>query len=125
MIAINVFVLFFIFKNFAGFNKLSLELAKYSRKIDKELDDVDGNGVDGWDNHNTAIDAKQLYNSIQQMFSSLADPNGDEIGLSMKEYIEYKKRYVKHFQFNPDIQNLSKFFKSLNTAVKVIHVQLL
>ena len=103
-------------KNVVGFNKLSLELAKYSRKIDEELD--------GW-SHDTAIDAKQLYNSIQQMFSSLADPNGDEIGLSMKEYIEYKKRYVKHFQFNPDIQNLSKFFKSLNTSVKVIHTQLL
>ena len=86
---------------------------------------IDDNVVDGWNNHNTAIDAKQLYNSIQQMFSSLADPNEDEIGLSMKEYIEYKKRYVKHFQFNPDIQNLSKFFKSLNTAVKVIHTQLL
>ena len=86
---------------------------------------IDDNVVDGWNNHNTAIDAKQLYNSIQQMFSSLADPNGDEIRRSMKEYIEYKKRYVKHFQFNPDIQNLSKFFKSLNTAVKVIHTQLL
>ena len=109
---------FFIFKNFAGFNKLSLELAKYSRKIDEEFGD-------GWTMNDTVIDAEQLYNSIQQMFSSLADPNGDEIGLSMKEYIEYKKRYVKHFQFNPDIQNLSKFFKSLNTAVKVIHTQLL
>ena len=99
------------FKNFAGFNKLSLELAKYSRKIDEELDMMNSNVEYGWSMHDTAIDAKQLYNSIQQMFSSLADPNRDEIRLSMKEYIEYKERYVKNFQFNPDIQNLSKFFR--------------
>ena len=63
----------------------------------------------GWGTHDTAIDAKQLYNAIQQMFSPSADPSGDELRLSMEEYIKYKKRYVKHLQFDPDLQNLSKF----------------
>ena len=63
----------------------------------------------GWATHNTAIDAKQLYSAIQQMFSPSADPNGDELSLLMEEYIKYKKIYVKHLQFDPDLQNLSKF----------------
>ena len=28
---------------------------------------------------------------------------------SEEEYVKYKKRYVKHLQFDPALQNLSKF----------------
>ena len=37
------------------------------------------------------------------------DPRENMPRLLMEGYIEYKKRYVKHLQFNPAIQNLSKF----------------
>ena len=47
---------FVIFKNFAGFNKLSLELAKYSKKVDDVLDNLDG--VPGWRIYDTAVDGK-------------------------------------------------------------------
>ena len=81
-------------------------------------------GAGGWATHETAIDAKQLYNAIQQMFSPSADPSGDELRLSMEEYIKYKKRYVKHLQFDPDLQNLSKFSFYRHLCKTVFYFQL-
>ena len=81
---------------------MSLELAKYGEKVDYEFYTMDHRT-------NNAIDEERLQKAIQQMFSAPADPKDDGRRLSIEEYIKYKKRYVKHLQFDPDIQNLSKF----------------
>ena len=78
---------------------ISLGLAMYSKKVDDEL---------AHGRHKTAVDEEQLQKVLQQMISSQADPEDGGFRLSMGEYIKYKERYVKHLQFNPNIQNLSK-----------------
>ena len=80
---------------------MSSELAKYGQKVDSEF----------YSNElfaNTAIDGERLQKALQQMFLSPADPKNEGLRLTMEKYIKYKKRYVKHLQFDPDIQNLSK-----------------
>ena len=83
---------------------MSLELAKYGRKVDYEFYNMDYGHTT-----NTAMDEEHLQKAIQQAFSAPADPKDNGLRLSIEEYIKYKKRYVKLLQFDPDIQNLSKF----------------
>ena len=90
---------------------MSLELAKYSDKVDYEFYTIDHRT-------NNAIDEERLQKAIQQMFSAPADPKDDGMKLSIEEYIKYKKRYVKNLQFDPDIQNLSKLFFSQHLCSK-------
>ena len=85
-----------------GFYTLSLELAKYSKKVDWEFYSNDIRA-------HTAIDGDRLQKTLQQMFASQADHKDDGLRLSKEEYMKYKKSYAKHLQFNPNIQNLSKF----------------
>ena len=66
------------------------ELAKYSKNIDGEALEI----------------------TLQQMISPAANPKEDVLKLVTSEYIKYKQSYVKHLQFDPDLQNLSKFFIS-------------
>ena len=87
----------------SGFHQLNIELAKYSERVNYEFFTMD------FAVHRTAIDEEALQKSFRQIFSSSANPNDDGLRLSTEEYIKYKKRYVKHLQFDPDIQNLSKF----------------
>ena len=81
---------------------MSSELAKYGKKVDYELYSHDLIA-------HTAIDEEPLKKALQQMFASTADPKDEGLRLSMEEYIKYKKRYVKHLLFDPNLQNLSKF----------------
>ena len=85
---------------------MSLELAKYSWKVDEELEAID---MAGLKTQNTKIDGRHLNDALQQIFPSLADPEEDELRMLMEEYIKYKKSYVTHLQFQADLQNLSKF----------------
>ena len=85
---------------------MSSELAKYGQEVDSEFYQNDLYA-------NTAIDEERLQKALQQMFSEPADPKDEGLRLSMEEYIKYKKRYVKHLQFDPDLQNLSNFSISL------------
>ena len=85
---------------------MSSELAKYGQKVDRELYYYELHA-------NTAIDEEPLQEALQQMFSEPVDPKDEGLRLSMEEYIKYKKRYVKHLQFDPDLQNLSNFSISL------------
>ena len=87
----------------SGFYALSLELANYGGKVDYEFYNMEHTT-------NTAIDEERLQKAIQQIFFAPADPKDDALRLSIEEYIKYKKRYVKHLQFDPDLQNLSKLF---------------
>ena len=107
-----------LFLNSSGLFKLSSELAKYGQKVDYKFY---SNGLSGY----TAIDEEPLQKALQQMFSEPADPKSEGLKLTMEEYIKYKKRYVKHLQFNPNLTNLSECFISSNSVVKVIHFQLL
>ena len=97
---------------------MTVELEKYGKKIDKELDDIDS----PW-KHKNAIDGERLYNALQQLLLS-RNPEEDMMTLAMEEYIKYKKSYVKHLQFNQDIKNMSKFYLNI-IYFKVIHCQLL
>ena len=91
---------------------MSLELAKYGKKVDQELQLMMNYHLVqymSYREYNSAIDAEQLQKALQQMVSPNAE---DSLRLLMDEYIKYKKGFVKHLQFNPDNQNLSKFFIS-------------
>ena len=100
---------------------MSLELANYGKKVDEEL-----NMKNFRYTYNTAIDAEQLQKSLQQMLSPKADQKEDDLRLLMDEYIKYKKRYVKHLQFNPDNHNLSKFsppqYQKSTDYLSLIHI---
>ena len=96
---------------------MSLELAKYSKKVDGELEEID---IRYRKTQNTAIDGEHLFNAFQQMFSTLADPKQDGLyKLSMEKYTKYKKSYIKHLQFNPEVKNLSKFSISSASLYKL------
>ena len=51
-----------------------------------------------------------LENAITQLFPTLTDENEDDVSvLMMEKYMMYKKNYMKHLRFDPDLENLSKF----------------
>ena len=57
------------------------------------------------------IDSKERLNdALQQMFPASADKKVDEIQSLTESYHKYKREYVKHISFNPEDENLSKFF---------------
>ena len=55
-------------------------------------------------------DEASLENALTQLFPNSTDENeGDVILLMMEKYMLYKKNYMKHLQFDPGLENLSKF----------------
>ena len=95
----------FLVGNFSGFNALSDELAKYSQQVDKNIRIVDDRDRAL---PSTVINGERLRKALQQMLFSSMGSNNAEQRVLLEEYIKYKKAYVKHLQFNPDSQNLSK-----------------
>ena len=85
---------------------MSLELANYGKRVDEELERIDAYSR-GF-HIATAIERDRLQNAIRQFFPSLAGTKEAELRTYMEEYIKYKKSYVKHLQFDPDLKNLSK-----------------
>ena len=59
------------------------------------------------------IESQERLNvALQQMFPTSTDGKADKVGLVSDSYHKYKRKYVKHLFFNPDNENLSKFFLS-------------
>ena len=46
--------------------------------------------------------------ALQQMFPTSADEKVDEVQSLTEKYQKYKKKYVKHLNFNPYEKNLSR-----------------
>ena len=84
---------------------MSYELAKYSQQVDKNIRIVDDRDRAL---PSTVINGGRLQKVLQQMLFSSTGSNNAEQRIMLEEYIKYKKAYVKHLQFNPDSQNLSK-----------------
>ena len=84
---------------------MSYELAKYSQQVDKNIRIVDDRDRAL---PSTVINGDRLQKVLQQMLFSSMGSNNAEQRILLEEYIKYKKAYVKHLQFNPDSQNLSK-----------------
>ena len=84
---------------------MSYELAKYSQQVDKNMRIVDDRDRAL---PSTVINGDRLQKALQQMLFSSMGSNNAEQRIMLEEYIKYKKAYVKHLQFNPDSQNLSK-----------------
>ena len=84
---------------------MSLELANYGKKVDEELQKMI---YSSHTIHKTAIDGERLQNALRQFFPSSAGTKEVELRTHMEEYIKYKKSYVKHLEFDPDLKNLSK-----------------
>ena len=45
---------------------------------------------------------------VQQMFPTSAKEEEDEVKSFTESYHKYKREYVKHLNFNPEEENLSK-----------------
>ena len=84
---------------------MSLELANYGKKVDENFKTID---LYKKGTHDTVIDGERLQNALRQFFPSSTGSKEVELRTLMEEYIKYKKRYVKHLQFDPDLKNLSK-----------------
>ena len=84
---------------------MSLELAKYGKKIDEEFKRIDLYDQGTYD---TAMDREQLQNALWQFFPSSAGTKEAELRTYLEEYIKYKKSFVEHLQFDPDLKNMSK-----------------
>ena len=52
---------------------------------------------------------EDLHNTHQDMFPSSANEIDDEVNLFTAIYHEYKMKYLKHLNFNPNAENYSKF----------------
>ena len=84
---------------------MSYELAKYSQQVDKNIRIVDDRDRAL---PSTVINGDRLQKALQHMLFSSTGSNNAGQRIMLEEYIKYKKAYVKHLQFNPDSQNLSK-----------------
>ena len=56
-------------------------------------------------------DRDDLHLALQQS----TEEEGDNVRSMTEEYHRYKREYVKHLNFNPDAENLSKCFLDLPT----------
>ena len=96
-------------KSFAGLTALGVELANYGKRVDEELERIytyrEGFHVA------TAIEGDRLQNAIRQIFPSSAGTTKVELISLMEQYMNYKKSYVQHLQFNPYLRNFSKYCK--------------
>ena len=54
--------------------------------------------------------SKHLQDTIHEMFPISAHKKDVDIKMMTARYLQYKMDYVKHLAFNPEEQNLSKFF---------------
>ena len=52
---------------------------------------------------------ESLDNALTQLFPTSTDKNKDDVSLLMEKYTMYKKNYMKQLQFDPELENLSKF----------------
>ena len=50
-----------------------------------------------------------LENALTQLFPTSNDETENDVSLLMEKYMLYKKNYMKHLQFDPELENLSKF----------------
>ena len=57
---------------------------------------------------NSLPDSSRLV--LKRMFSATAEAEGDYVESLSEEYHKYKREYVDHLCFNPDKEDLSKFF---------------
>ena len=86
---------------------MSHELANYGKKVDEEFKTIDLHNLR---THNTAIDGDRLQKALRLLFPSLAAGTKEvKLRAFTEEYVKYKRRYVKHLQFDPDLKNLSKY----------------
>ena len=88
---------------------MSLELANYGKRVDEELERI-GLYRDSF-HVATAIEGHRLQNAIRQIFPSSAGTKDVELRTLMGQYMNYKKSYVQHLQFNPYLRNFSKYCK--------------
>ena len=52
----------------------------------------------------------RLHFALQRMFPTSAEKKVDEMKSLTESYYKYKREYLKHLCFNPDNENLSKYF---------------
>ena len=53
---------------------------------------------------------ERLQASFKEMFPIPAHERDMDVKMMTARYLQYKMDYVKHLAFNPEEQNLSKFF---------------
>ena len=54
-------------------------------------------------------DEESLENALTQLFPTSTYKMKDDVRLLMEKYTMYKNNYTKQFQFQPELDNLSKF----------------
>ena len=86
---------------------MGVELANYGKRVDEELERI--SEYRSKFHVATAIEGNRLQNAIRQIFPSSAGTKDIELRALMEQYMDYKKSYVQHFQFNPYLKNLSKY----------------
>lgn len=64
-----------------------------------------------------------LDNALTQSFPTSPDKNKDDVRFLTEKYIMYKKNYMKQLQFDPELENLSKF--SIMSSDSIGFLQLL
>ena len=64
------------------------------------------NGVKYWEKGSK----EHIHATLQQMFPTSADKGVDNVKSLTESYHKYKRGYVKHLGFNPDSENLSKWY---------------
>ena len=57
----------------------------------------------------------QLHDVLQRMVSTSVNEKVDKVASLKESYHKYKKEYVKHLGFDPNNENLSKWFWTLHT----------
>ena len=55
------------------------------------------------------IDEESLDNALAKLFPTSTNKIEDDVNLLMEKYMTYKKNYMKQLQFDPELENLSKF----------------
>ena len=56
---------------------------------------------------------EEMHLTFQQMFPTFVDEETDQLKLLTEKYHKYKREYLKHLCFNPEGENLSKYFITL------------
>ena len=52
---------------------------------------------------------ESLDNALTQLFPTSTKKIEDHVNLLVEKYMTYKKNYMKQLQFDPELENLSKF----------------
>ena len=63
-------------------------------------------GVDYW----RSGSQERVHTAMQQIFSTSADEDVDDVKSLRESYHKYKRGYAKHHRFNPYIENLCKYY---------------